>query len=104
MSRTCWLDDGSPKRISDENQEVVAWISHLYQAQDCALGGMLHFIVYDYNVDDECFTADFSVFVDMYGSDYPQEVTELCGRIYNRMKSMSEGERSAVVASANGWL
>lgn len=101
MCKFCWEQLGSPQEtdlpagwgmVAEDLQELFALRS---------MGGSLHIVVEDDNVDDDSLLW-CAKNVRKYATSEPEVM--LAERILKRMIPMTELQRAAVLAAYRGWL
>jgi hypothetical protein len=94
MCQGCWNEAGRPTVLPASAGEFVALFRQLYEID--GVGGPLHSVLDDWNLEGN---------IKPYpGLDYDAETYVLCQRISDLLNSMTEPERYASVAAADGFF
>lgn len=96
MCGGCWDKYGRPTTLPSGWQKTVQLIEMLYDEPDCGVGGPLHVVLDDWNLEDE--------HLEPYEGDYAPRAMELAQRISRRLRAMTLSERAAVLAAADGMF
>lgn len=96
MCVDCWESYGAPTTEPAFGPAIRMMIRDLYTMERCGVGGPLHSVLDDWNLEDEHLTP----WVDPT-DPWPAEVLELAQRICDVMLKLSLTERAAVLAAHN---
>lgn len=116
MCGSCWIAYGAPIVRTEEIDEAALLIRRLYQDLGQDMGGPLHELIDDMNIEEVCapgdmdryrpVTYDYSqggkaVLGDGYA--YSQDVVDCCERILTLLGDMSVTHRAAAIGWAHGF-
>ena len=94
MCETCWADAGRPTALPPTADEFATLVSQLYEIE--AVGGPLHSVLDDWNLDGQ---------ISPYpGLDCDDDTYRLCDQIAALLNAMTESERYASLAAAEGFF
>lgn len=99
MCYSCWEERERPTALPADATETVALIEQLCEMRDCGVGGPLHVVVDDFNIEDPLYWPEPGQ-LDYYAAD----VQAFARTVFDRLVSYSENERVAVLALREGWL
>lgn len=94
MCTGCWEEAGRPTELPATADEFTGLYRQLYDI--CAVGGPLHSVLDNWNLEGHIRPYP--------GLDYDDETYELCQRISGLLNGMTEPERFAAVAAADGFF
>lgn len=95
MCYGCWEDAGSPQIVNDNTLAAAKLITELYEHN--GVGGNLHIITDDYNVDSGN-VAFCREWLASHGCDEDREQNAIEEKLLDLLEPMSEDERMSAVA------
>ncbi len=106
MCLTCYEKYGSPKIINEKIEKVVFLLEQLYEF--CCVGGALHVIVSDWNLEDVHFQLCYE-YIDDLEREYEDEVIMQEQKIVEKkcldaLKELTIEERASALAIHNGFI
>lgn len=99
MCRSCWGEYGCPKIKSDRTRKAAKLIAEVYEYS--VMGGNLHSIIDDWNIEDDSFTNEE---MKVYHKDAPIEQLEVERRTYKFLRKLSLEERASALAIEEGYI
>lgn len=94
MCENCWADAGRPTTLPPTADEFAELVGQLYEVE--AVGGPLHSVLDDWNLGGH---------ISPYpGLDCADDTYRLCDRIAGLLNAMTEAERYASLAAAEGFF
>lgn len=106
MCEGCWVEMGSPQIVTDKTKRVAELVGQLYAMPGGGVGGNLHIVTDDWNLEDEhiAYCAETVATPDRaYRYDDPAQLAveaEICAL----MKDMTEAERGSALAIEGGYF
>ena len=98
MCENCWSEYGAPALINERTRAAAAMIARVYEFND--VGGNLHSIVDDWNLDDDDFAEDE---MPVYHDAGPEQL-EAERAAWGMLKGMSLPERPSALALPDRFL
>lgn len=95
MCITCWEDGGSPTVWNPAVAEVTRLVTDLYGMDDCAVGGPLHVVVDDWNLDGPITPYWFG--------EESAELAEFVTALAAKMTALTVDERLSAMAHHEGF-
>ena len=86
----------------DIRATLIKLIIKLYLTPECGVGGPLHIVLDDYNVEDENITWCLRNMDNPEFEEYSEEVEKLCYKIGGLLLTIPEEERLELVS--NAWV
>ena len=92
MCEACWDQMGQPRIETAAVMQCAELIGELYTY--CSVGGNLHCIVDDWNLDDDMFVGPLKKFM---GERHPRQLA-IEEELYSMLRGMTEMERASAIA------
>lgn len=98
MCRGCWGEYGKPMIISEATLRASRLVARVYGFS--AVGGNLHVIVDDWNIEDRFFTGGFEAFDDKV----PAAQIAAEREAYGALRHLTLAERASALAMRSGYI
>lgn len=108
MCRGCWEEYGSPMILSDRVCIAAELIKKVYKQEGGGVGGNLHCVVDDWNLEDEhiqwCIDKTGTQRDFLTGEEYDLILTTIERECAGALMAMTIQERASALALSEGWL
>lgn len=101
MCYSCWERAGGPTLDTPAVHDAAALIAKVYE-QSC-VGGGLHVIVDDWNVEDDHFNTDAEQWIEENAHDLDEAGLAVERACYAALKALTEAERYSALALYEGY-